>query len=151
MLQNLHFVKYKIYTLKCTLFVSVWVHFISMLVAMCLRYIWRKNFLDKHIFLSKIHIPCSPEFVREWKLFQIKTYRVEKKTTVLPTKINDKFVLLQDCHSSQEKPNGPPVRDEVENYTLMGGSQNDTHTVLEFRRALDTCDSEDYILSVSIY
>lgn len=31
----------------------------------------------------------------------------------------------------------------------MGGLQNSTHTVLEFRRALDTCDPEDFVLSVS--
>lgn len=42
-----------------------------------------------------------------------------------------------------------PVRDEVDNYTLMRAMQNDSHTVIEFRRVLDTCDLDDYVLSVS--
>lgn len=42
-----------------------------------------------------------------------------------------------------------PVKDQTDNYRLIKGSQNETHTILEFRRALDTCDTEDYILSVS--
>lgn len=43
-----------------------------------------------------------------------------------------------------------PVRDEVDNYTLMRAMQNDSHTIIEFRRVLDTCDLDDYVLSVSI-
>lgn len=32
----------------------------------------------------------------------------------------------------------------------MGGHQNESHTVVRFRRALDTCDStHDYVLGVS--
>lgn len=41
-----------------------------------------------------------------------------------------------------------PVKDELDNYTLLRGAQNDTHTILEFRRALDTCDPDDYVLGV---
>lgn len=43
-----------------------------------------------------------------------------------------------------------PVRDEMDNYTLMRALQNDSHTVIEFRRVLDTCDLDDYVLSVSV-
>jgi hypothetical protein len=43
-----------------------------------------------------------------------------------------------------------PIKDEIDNYTLMRGTQNDTHTVIEFRRVLDTCDPNDYVLTVGI-
>lgn len=46
--------------------------------------------------------------------------------------------------------NSAPVRDEVDNYTLMRAIQNGTHTIIEFRRVLDTCDLDDYVLTVSI-
>ncbi|XP_017770957.1 PREDICTED: MOXD1 homolog 1 [Nicrophorus vespilloides] len=55
--------------------------------------------------------------------------------------------VLNDCHGVPKSQGSAPVRDEVDNYTVMRGIQNDTHTVLEFRRALDTCDPDDYILS----
>lgn len=31
----------------------------------------------------------------------------------------------------------------------MRGVQNNTHTIIEFRRVLDTCDEDDYVLTVS--
>ncbi|KAJ8981753.1 hypothetical protein NQ317_004933, partial [Molorchus minor] len=52
-----------------------------------------------------------------------------------------------DCHGVPKSQGSAPVRDEIDNYTLMRGFQNDTHTIIEFRRALDTCDPDDYILS----
>lgn len=57
--------------------------------------------------------------------------------------------IFQDCHGVPKSQGSAPVRDEVDNYTLMRGLQNDTHTVIEFRRVLDTCDRDDYVLSVS--
>lgn len=56
---------------------------------------------------------------------------------------------LQDCHGVSKSQGSAPVRDEVDNYTLMRAMQNDSHTVIEFRRVLDTCDLDDYVLSVS--
>ncbi|XP_076272907.1 MOXD1 homolog 1 [Rhynchophorus ferrugineus] len=57
-----------------------------------------------------------------------------------------KAVLL-DCHGVPKSQGSAPARDVIDNYTLMKGEQNDTHTILEFRRALDTCDPNDYVLS----
>ncbi|GIY34652.1 DBH-like monooxygenase protein 1 homolog [Caerostris darwini] len=36
-----------------------------------------------------------------------------------------------------------PKIDEIQNWNLVSGRENDTHTVLIFRRKLDTCDKED--------
>ncbi|CAL1295085.1 unnamed protein product [Larinioides sclopetarius] len=36
-----------------------------------------------------------------------------------------------------------PKIDEIQNWNLVSGSENDTHSVLIFRRKLDTCDNED--------
>ncbi|XP_018561824.1 MOXD1 homolog 1 [Anoplophora glabripennis] len=55
--------------------------------------------------------------------------------------------VLMDCHGVPKSQGSAPVRDEVDNYTLMRGLQNDSHTVIEFRRVLDTCDPDDYVLS----
>ncbi|KAK9745804.1 Copper type II ascorbate-dependent monooxygenase, N-terminal domain [Popillia japonica] len=55
--------------------------------------------------------------------------------------------ILLDCHGVSKNQGSLPVKDEHDNYTLMKGIQNDTHTILEFRRALDTCDTEDFVLS----
>ncbi|XP_050299023.1 MOXD1 homolog 1 [Anthonomus grandis grandis] len=57
-----------------------------------------------------------------------------------------KAVLL-DCHGVSKNQGSAPVRDLIDNYTLMRGSQNGTHTVIEFRRVLDTCDADDYVLA----
>ncbi|XP_044759194.1 MOXD1 homolog 1 [Coccinella septempunctata] len=55
--------------------------------------------------------------------------------------------FLHDCHGVPKGQGSSPIRDEVDNYTLEKGMQNETHTVLEFRRALDTCDIHDYVLN----
>lgn len=57
--------------------------------------------------------------------------------------------LLQDYHGAKDK-SSEPVKDEIDNYTLLRGEQNDTHTTIEFRRALDTCDPDDYVLTVRV-
>lgn len=54
--------------------------------------------------------------------------------------------LLQDCHGPESE--DKTVADEVQNYELISGYQNDTHTTVEFRRQLDTCDSQDFIIGV---
>lgn len=36
-----------------------------------------------------------------------------------------------------------PLRDTQENYSLLGGSENATHTILRFRRNYETCDQHD--------
>ncbi|GFY67297.1 DBH-like monooxygenase protein 1 homolog [Trichonephila inaurata madagascariensis] len=36
-----------------------------------------------------------------------------------------------------------PEIDEIQNWNLVSGSENDTHSVLVFRRKLDTCDNDD--------
>lgn len=58
-------------------------------------------------------------------------------------------IFLQDCHGVPRSEGSVPVKDEIDNYTLIRGIQNGTHTIIEFRRVLDTCDPNDYILNVS--
>jgi hypothetical protein len=55
--------------------------------------------------------------------------------------------VLLDCHGVPDSQGSVPIKDEIDNYTLMRGTQNDTHTVIEFRRVLDTCDPNDYVLT----
>ncbi|VEN34259.1 unnamed protein product [Callosobruchus maculatus] len=55
--------------------------------------------------------------------------------------------MLKDCHGVPKSQGNAPVKDEIDNYTLMRGIQNGTHTIIEFRRVLDTCDPHDYVLS----
>ncbi|GFU45377.1 DBH-like monooxygenase protein 1 [Nephila pilipes] len=54
--------------------------------------------------------------------------------------INDGQVFFQDRHATG---NIMPVIDKIQNWNLLSGSENNTHTVLVFRRKLDTCDKDD--------
>ncbi|XP_028151667.2 MOXD1 homolog 1 [Diabrotica virgifera virgifera] len=74
--------------------------------------------------------------------------KMEKADIILGW-VDDKtgVAVLMDCHGVPTSQGSAPVRDEIDNYTLMRGLQNDTHTVIEFRRAFDTCDPDDYVLS----
>ncbi|KAF5270747.1 hypothetical protein FQA39_LY01485 [Lamprigera yunnana] len=58
--------------------------------------------------------------------------------------------FLLDCHGGSKDQGSAPIKDEINNYRLMAGIQNDTHTIIEFRRALDTCDADDYILGFEV-
>ncbi|CAB3253214.1 unnamed protein product [Arctia plantaginis] len=51
---------------------------------------------------------------------------------------------ILDCHGPESEDKA--VADEVQNYELISGYQNDTHTTVEFRRQLDTCDTQDFII-----
>ncbi|VVC90355.1 unnamed protein product [Leptidea sinapis] len=51
---------------------------------------------------------------------------------------------LLDCHGLTFEDRA--VADEVQNYELISGYQNETHTTLEFRRQLDTCDRQDFVI-----
>ncbi|KAK8380027.1 hypothetical protein O3P69_016584 [Scylla paramamosain] len=54
-------------------------------------------------------------------------------------------VFLHDRHAEG---NSAPMLDQSQDVKLLGGYQNDTHTVLRFSRPWDTCDGEqDYVLS----
>lgn len=55
---------------------------------------------------------------------------------------------LQDCHGSREAP-GKPVQDDTQNYTVINGYQNATHTIIQFQRPLETCDPDDVAITVS--
>jgi hypothetical protein len=56
--------------------------------------------------------------------------------------------VAQDSHGQDT--NGAPIADPEQDYTLVGGRQNESHTVVRFRRAMDTCDrNHDYVLRVS--
>ncbi|XP_061718923.1 MOXD1 homolog 1-like [Cydia pomonella] len=49
-----------------------------------------------------------------------------------------------DCHGLTFEDRA--VADEVQNVELVSGYQNDTHTTVEFRRMLDTCDIQDFVI-----
>ena len=58
-------------------------------------------------------------------------------------------VFVQDSHAQDA--NGAPIADPEQDCALVGGRQNESHTVVRFRRALDTCDvNHDYVLGVSM-
>ena len=60
--------------------------------------------------------------------------------------ISDKIPLinlsLQDCHIKTHSSTGEPVVDTSQDYVLLSGSENATHTILRFRRKLNTCDEK---------
>lgn len=58
------------------------------------------------------------------------------------------FFVIQDCHGADHE--DLPITDDVQNYELISGYQNETHTNVEFRRQLDTCDRQDFVIGVSI-
>lgn len=49
---------------------------------------------------------------------------------------------LQDCHIKTHSSTGEPVVDTSQDYVLLSGSENATHTILRFRRKLNTCDDK---------
>ncbi|XP_045774439.1 MOXD1 homolog 1-like [Maniola jurtina] len=51
---------------------------------------------------------------------------------------------ILDCHGLAFEDRA--VADEVQNYELISGFQNNTHTTVEFRRQLDTCDRQDVVI-----
>ena len=57
--------------------------------------------------------------------------------------------FLQDFHGVTTK-NTRPVKDTKQDYELVGGSESNGVTVLEFKRKLVTCDSKDLDIPVSM-
>uniref|UniRef100_A0A336L841 CSON004817 protein n=1 Tax=Culicoides sonorensis TaxID=179676 RepID=A0A336L841_CULSO len=51
-----------------------------------------------------------------------------------------------DCHGPRDG-NGAPIQDDTQNYTVINGYQNATHTVIQFKRALETCDPDDVVIT----
>jgi hypothetical protein len=49
---------------------------------------------------------------------------------------------FQDCHIKTHSASGEPVPDTSQDYVLLTSSENSTHTVLRFRRKLNTCDEK---------
>jgi hypothetical protein len=49
---------------------------------------------------------------------------------------------LQDCHIKTHSASGEPVPDTSQDYVLLSSSENATHTILRFRRKLNTCDEK---------
>lgn len=50
--------------------------------------------------------------------------------------------LFQDCHIKTHSSTGEPVVDTSQDYVLLSGSENATHTILRFRRKFNTCDDK---------
>ncbi|XP_059608084.1 MOXD1 homolog 1 [Phlebotomus argentipes] len=49
---------------------------------------------------------------------------------------------ILDCHGPSSG-NGAPIQDDTQNYVVEEGTQNATHTQIQFRRSLETCDPHD--------
>jgi len=54
--------------------------------------------------------------------------------------------ILQDCHTVGHY---APVIDSSKDYSLLLGKEDTFGTVLKFTRKLDTCDDNDYHITVS--
>uniref|UniRef100_A0A1I8PU30 DOMON domain-containing protein n=1 Tax=Stomoxys calcitrans TaxID=35570 RepID=A0A1I8PU30_STOCA len=48
-----------------------------------------------------------------------------------------------DCHGSFTEHNAAPIQDDTQNYIVLDGFQNGTHTQVEFYRPIETCDPYD--------
>ncbi|EDW61204.1 MOXD1 homolog 1 [Drosophila virilis] len=48
-----------------------------------------------------------------------------------------------DCHGSIQHAHGAPIQDDTQNYNVIDGYQNGTHTYVAFKRLLETCDPYD--------
>lgn len=60
------------------------------------------------------------------------------------------FHQLQDRHIKKNS-DGEPIVDPSQDYILLLGYENATHTVLRFKRKLDTCDTtHDVAITVSL-
>jgi dimethyladenosine transferase 1 len=56
------------------------------------------------------------------------------------------FVSFQDRYATDRD---EPEVDQSQDYELLLGYENGTHTVIRFRRQYDTCDQHDYRITVS--
>lgn len=58
-------------------------------------------------------------------------------------------LYFQDCHGTGGD-STIPVQDDTQNVCAEEGYQNGTHTQIQFRRPLETCDPHDYVITVCI-
>lgn len=58
-------------------------------------------------------------------------------------------MLPQDRHIPTHSKNGEPWLDPLQDYVLLLGNENATHTILRFRRRMSTCD-EKYDVSITV-
>lgn len=57
-------------------------------------------------------------------------------------------MMFQDSYATGYS---QPLKDDQQDVELLGGYQNDTHTVLRFSRPWSTCDEQDFELSVGSF
>ncbi|XP_055379541.1 MOXD1 homolog 1 [Condylostylus longicornis] len=50
---------------------------------------------------------------------------------------------ILDCHGDLTSNSAAPIQDDTQNYNIIDGFQNSTHTQIEFSRSLETCDPHD--------
>lgn len=58
------------------------------------------------------------------------------------------YFFEQDCHGIGGE-NDVPAQDDTQNFQIEEGFQNATHTQIQFRRSLQTCDPHDIAITVS--
>ncbi|KAH8364445.1 hypothetical protein KR084_007046 [Drosophila pseudotakahashii] len=56
-----------------------------------------------------------------------------------------------DCHGAQDPSGGPSLQDDTQNYDVIDGYQNATHTSLTFKRKIETCDPFDIPFSADTF
>jgi len=60
------------------------------------------------------------------------------------------YLHLQDRHIDVHSNDGEPVLDPSQDYVLLSGHENSSHTILRFKRKLNTCDEKfDVPITVS--
>lgn len=60
------------------------------------------------------------------------------------------MLMVQDRHMKTTGDSDEPFVDPQQDYELLLGYENATHTVMRFRRALNTCDrAHDVVITVS--
>jgi hypothetical protein len=57
-------------------------------------------------------------------------------------------IFFQDYHTVEHS---APVLDKSQDWTLLHGEENDFGTILKIARKLDTCDENDYKISVHFF
>lgn len=73
--------------------------------------------------------------------FQLILELVNYTRVAFPRNNSSQFIF-QDCHIKTHSASGEPVPDASADYVLLSSSENATHTILRFRRKLNTCDEK---------
>lgn len=120
--------------------------------------------LSQYLFLEQIYLKASTSnFYYQWTRTQMASpsrwwfmtlicehvASRQKRNNFHNFPLNCFYSPSQDRHIPIHSNNGEPVLDPSQDYVLLSGIENDTHTILRFRRKLKTCD-EKYDVSITV-